>query len=39
MVIKAALDRVIIISIIFDFDFSLPSSPPFSSILYYSPGL
>jgi hypothetical protein len=37
MVIKTVLDRVIIISIIFDFDLSLPLPCPFSSVLYYSP--
>lgn len=39
MVIKTVLDRVIIFSIIFDFDLSLPLPCPFSSVLYYSPGL
>jgi hypothetical protein len=39
MVIKTVLDRVFIISNIFDFDLSLPLPCPFSSILYYSPGL
>jgi hypothetical protein len=38
MVIKTVLDRVIMISIIFDFDHSLPLPCPFSSVLYYSPG-